>query len=525
MTASRMRPIVTLLDTLDDPKLFQNVFRPTASWAAWRTVLRALFALPPTADDVARYARHTGRSTWPSMPAREAWLIVGRRGGKSRIAALVAVYLACFRDYRRVLAPGERGHVMVLAADRRQARVVFRYVVGLLEAVPMLAALIERRTAEAVHLSNRLTIEIHTSSYRSVRGYTIVGCIADEIAFWGSEDSANPDVQVVNAIRPAMATMPEPLLLGISSPYARRGVLWDAFKTHYGQEADPVLVWNAPTTAMNPTITEAFVAAELEQDEPAARGEYLAEFRVDIEAFITREVVESCVTPGCRERARMPGVSYRAFCDPSGGSGADSFTLAIAHAETRDGRLIAVLDALREIRPPFSPESATADLAALLRTYGIAEVVGDRFGGEFPREMFRKHGVTYRVSEKPKSDLYRDSLPALNSGSVALLDHPRLIVQLAGLERRTSRGGRDSIDHGPHGHDDLANAVCGVLADLLVHQPGSEGGPVPIHGDTIRVDLATWNVPPALRPYNSGHIDWSGLDAQDRRNRQRYGLP
>jgi len=74
----------------------------------------------------------------------------------------VAAYLACFRDYRRVLARGERGHVMVLAADRRQARVVFRYIVGLLEAVPMLAALIERRTAEAIHLSNRITVEVHT---------------------------------------------------------------------------------------------------------------------------------------------------------------------------------------------------------------------------------------------------------------------------------------------------------------------------------------------------------------------------
>jgi hypothetical protein len=40
-------------------------------------------------------------------------------------------------------------------------------------------------------------------------------------------------------------------------------------------------------------------------------------------------------------------------------------------------------------------------------------VVGDRYGGEWPRERFRKHGIDYRVSDKPRSDLYRDMLPAV----------------------------------------------------------------------------------------------------------------
>jgi hypothetical protein len=270
--------------------------------------------------------------------------------------------------------------------------------------------------------------------------------------------------------------VPGSLLLAISSPYARKGALWQAYKDHYAQANDPVLVWQAPTQAMNPTLDEAVIAAAYADDPASAAAEYGAQFRTDVETFVSREVVESCVVPSRHELPPVPGVAYRGFCDPSGGSGTDSYTAAIAHAEPRDGRLMAVLDAVREIRPPFSPESATADLAALLRAYGVQEVTGDRYGGEFPREMFRKHGISYRLSEKPKSDLYRDSLPALNSGSVTLLDHPRLVAQLCGLERRTSRGGRDSIDHGPHGHDDLANCVAGVLADLLVHQPGSEGG-------------------------------------------------
>src|SRR5207249_6013644 len=121
----------------------------------------------------------------------------------------------------------------------------------------------------------------------------------------------------------------------------------------------------------------------------------------------------------------VPGLTYRAFVDPSGGS-ADSFTLAIAHHE--DGK--AVLDALRERRPPFSPEDVVAEFAAVLKTYGVTTVTGDRYAGEWPPEKFRHHGVAYEVSERAKSDLYREALPLLNSRRVELLDDRRLVAQL-----------------------------------------------------------------------------------------------
>jgi len=96
-------------------------------------------------------------------------------------------------------------------------------------------------------------------------------------------------------------------------------------------------------------------------------------------------------------------------------------------------------------------------------------VTGDRYAGEWPRERFREHGITYEVSERTKSDIYRDVLPVFNSGNVELLDLPRIAVQLCGLERRTARGGRDTIDHSPGSHDDVANAVAGAL--LLANVP------------------------------------------------------
>ena len=138
---------------------------------------------------------------------REAWLVCGRRAGKSSFVALIAVYLSCFRTYR--LARGERGVFMVMAADRRQARVVMRYVKGFLHSSPMLASLVARETQTEIELTNGVTLEIHTASFKSVRGYTLVGAIADEIAYWPTDESASPDKEVLQALRPAMATVPE----------------------------------------------------------------------------------------------------------------------------------------------------------------------------------------------------------------------------------------------------------------------------------------------------------------------------
>jgi hypothetical protein len=149
-----------------------------------------------------------------------------------------------------------------------------------------------------------------------------------------------------------------------------------------------------------------------------------------------------------------------AFVDPGGGSGTDAMTLAIAH-KGDDGK--AVLDLAREVRPPFSPESVTTEFSAILQSYGITKVVGDRYAGEWPRERFRVNGISYEVSDKAKSDIYQAVLPILNSSNAELFELPRMFSQFLGLERRTARGGRDSIDHAPSGHDDIANCVAGAL--------------------------------------------------------------
>jgi hypothetical protein len=289
-----------------------------------------------------------------------------------------------------------------------------------------------------------------------------VGIIADEASVWYSEEtgSANADTAILNSVRPTLATTGGPLIV-ISSPYARRGEVYRAYREHYGPQGDPcILVAHGTSRDFNPSLPQSVIDRALQRDPAAASAEYLAQFRSDLESFVSREAVQACVSRGVYERAPATGVRYFGFVDPSGGA-ADSMCLGIAHRE-RDRR--AVLDAVRERKPPFSPAAVVDEFAATLRSYRVSSVTGDHWGGEFVREPFRLHGIRYAVSEQVKSDLYRDLLPALNSGKVELLDNPRVVAQLCALERKTARSGRDSIDHPPGGHDDLCNCVAGAIA-------------------------------------------------------------
>jgi hypothetical protein len=281
--------------------------------------------------------------------------------------------------------------------------------------------------------------------------------LCDELAFWATDDAADPDYAILDALRPAMGTIPNAMLLCASSPYAQRGALFDAFRKYYGRDDAPVLVWKAATREMNPTFPQSTIDIAIERDPASAAAEYGAQFRTDVQGFVSREVVEGCVTRGLFERPPISDLQYYCFVDPSGGS-SDSMTLAIAHREENG----LIVDAVRERKPPFSPEAVVAEFAALMKQYGSVFVRGDKYAGEWPRERFRMHGIEYQVMHKDRSAIYVELLPLLNSGRVDLLDHTRCVAQFCQLERRAGRG-RDVIDHPPGGHDDVCNAVAGAL--------------------------------------------------------------
>lgn len=445
------------------PKLAGKEFSGP-SWSTWRVVARLIDgdAHLLTAKERKLALKLSGRTKLPKEPVREIYVGAGRRSGKSRFGSMAAVWLAA-QEYEQ-LATGETAVVAHVAPDRRQASIDLDYARGLVEASALLRAELAGATSDTLTFAHQTQLEVATASYRTVRGRTMAGAVIDESAFLRSEDSALPDIELARALRPALLTL-KGLLLVISSPHRKVGLLHNAFRKYHGNdEATRGLYIQAESRELNPTLDEAAIAEALEDDPGAGQSEYLGLFRADLEGFLDDALVDGAIIPNRRELPRVAGVRYVAFADPSGGR-QDSFTLAIAHQQPKTSstpeRL--VLDAVRSVKPPFDPEIAVETMAATLEEYGLSSVQGDQYAGEWVPAAFRKAGITYKPSEHTRSEIYLEMLPQFSRGAVELLDSPQLRTQLLLLERRTRAGGRDSVDHPRGAHDDLANSVCGAL--------------------------------------------------------------
>jgi hypothetical protein len=344
---------------------------------------------------------------------------------------------------------------MCLACDREQAGIVLNYVRSYFQDIPFLKRMVTNETATGLDLSNGVDIVIATNDYRSVRGRAVAVAILDECAFWHDDRSAAPDAETYNAIVPGTVTVGG-MIIGISTPHKKSGLLYTKWREHYGQEGD-VLVVGAPSPTMNPTLDKKLIEREIERDPAVGRAEWLAEWREDLASYIDRALIEAAVDVGVVVRPRIPDVTYHAFCDPSGGS-SDSMALAIAHREEDT----VILDCLVEKPAPFNAAAVTAEMAKTLCEYGLSGCRGDRYGAQWVVQSFAANGITYYHSNRDRSAIYADAVPLFTSGRARLLDNKRLVGQLAALERRTSAT-REKIDHPRGARDDVANAAAGAL--------------------------------------------------------------
>jgi len=456
---------MNIIEAIQDPRFFRPLFKDLKSWNSWFVLLKGLYGLPLESDKERQiFSACTGLTRPPDGQAREAYIIAGRRSGKSFMASVNAVYLATFRDWKPYLSPGEKGWIFIVATDRDQAKIIKRYIAAILNSTAVFRNMIVKESEWEIELKNDINIAVKTCNFRSLRGFTVLAAICEEMAFWRDENSANPAQEVLAAIRPALATIPESMLIAISTPYSRAGILWEQYRTNFGNDdGTRPLIWKAPTRIMNPTIDSGTIANAMRDDPERARAEWEAEWREDIEAFLSLEIIEAAIVQGRYELPKVDGFSYKAFMDPSGGR-QDSFSIAITHQE--ENRKL-VLDCIREVVPPFQPRVVVSEYAKLLKEYEIHTVMSDRYSGEWVRCAFQECGINIEYSDLSSSEIYLEFLPSLANGSIELLDHKKLKDQLRGLERKTRTGGRDSISHGNYtgAHDDVANAVAGACLE------------------------------------------------------------
>ena len=455
-TQRRTRPPPDIDEAMIDPNLLGAGLGSATTWAAWIAILRAAWGLPLDAQQRAVFDTVAGHRAPPTQRVAELWAVVGRRSGKSRMAAAIAVFFSLLAPLKR-LAPGEIGHIVVLSASKAQAKVVFGYVLGFIESSAILRQQIEHVRAEEIVLKGNVVIGVHTSSFRTIRGRTLLAAVFDETAYWRDESSAAPDVEIYRAVTPALATTGG-MLVAISSPYRKVGLLHTKHRDHFGQDGN-VLVVQAPSTELNPLLDVAVIANARQADPDAARAEWDSEFRTDLTSLFDDAVIDAAIDNSRPpELPRLPGVRHYCFTDSSAGRH-DHYTACVAH---KSGERV-IIDALRGHAPPFDPNVVTAEFGKLAKSYGCSEVTGDNFSAEWVVSAWQSAGVRYLRSELTRSEIYLESLPLWNRHAVSIPNHARLIRELRLLERKVHRSGKDSVDHGSGGSDDYSNSVCGAM--------------------------------------------------------------
>jgi hypothetical protein len=199
------------------------------------------------------------------------------------------------------------------------------------------------------------------------------------------------------------------------------------------------------------------------------------------------------------ELPRTANVTYRSFDDPMGGRG-DSWAKCIAH---REGDKV-VIDLVCTWPPQVGVHVIAKESAEIGKQYGCQSTTGDNYAGEWPKEAFLVHGVSYERCELMKSDLYLAAIPLMSSRRVELLDNDRMVKEFRRLERKRGRGGKDAIQHGDR-HDDLVNAIAGAVY-LVMAKPVADPRAIPIGvgtglGALIKRDIGSWRDSP--NPFTS----------------------
>ena len=121
-----------------------------------------------------------------------------------------------------------------------------------------------------------------------------------------------------------------------------------------------------------------------------------------------------------------------------------------------------IVDLVRGQAPPFDPQNVTRTFAALVKGYGLRAITGDNYAASWVETAWLAEGVVFERSKLSRSELYLEAIPLFTRELISLPNHPRLLRELRLLERRTSRVGKDIVDHGRNGSDDYSNSAVGA---------------------------------------------------------------
>lgn len=432
------------------------------------TILLASRGEVLTDAQAALFERHAGRA-WPGPgePPHEVHLVTGRQSGKTgRVGATLSLEAAFNPATTEGLEPGYSRHIATVAPTRRQARIAYDRVRALVQERPALRVHLEGEpTNQEISLDFGIKVGVWAARGAYLRGLQARLLLLDEAAFLPAE-GPRADLDLIEAVRPGMAMVPNAQIVCITSPWAQVGYVFEAYRRR--SEFADVFVFQAASWELNPAIPQRFLDRERARDPELFQREYGGEFVSTISAYLPAASIEACVVSGRKQLPAEPGKRYVCAIDQAYRQ--DRFALAVGHQE---GDRV-VVDLLHSWIPgrgrALRLESLLPELKALIQPYGINVLLGDQFAADAFREVLRREGMDYgerTFTTDSKRNMYASLKAGIVGEAVELLDHDASLRELRTLEARVTPAGnvRIAAPEVAGFHDDFAD----VLA-ILVHE-------------------------------------------------------
>jgi hypothetical protein len=425
---------------------------------------------------------------------QEIVLKAGVRSGKDMVASALSLWEGIFGMHAEVAAVGEVPVIVCVAQDRAAAVHVFlNYVKGYIRHSALLADQVAKVRRDSVELKSGVHVRAYPSTDSAMLGISSPMIVLDEIAAWPSDPGLqNNDVAIYRALRSRQGSFRSATRAFIlSTPRGQAGVLYDAFRDFGRQDPNSrTLLWSSSTAEMNPIFSRDLLAREQKRDPHGFSQYYEATFGISERSFLDAVWIANAV----REFDQLvyepaSGRTWGAACDWSGGSErGDSTAMAVGFREHVDGldRIVVAKVQVWDLArgENWNPETIAEQMTAILKSYGLRNIWGDRYAAGFIRSAFERRGITYsnpvkrtlkgatdgwqqgKYLDEPldRSALYLTALPFFASGQIVIPNNVRLLKELGDLERKTT--GKETVDHPAGQHDDVANAVCACIAKL-----------------------------------------------------------
>lgn len=476
----------SIIDFVTDPQMLGLAISP-----AQQTCLKSIYGMPLTKPELRLFQQCTGRSTPAPLGYPEATIVSGARGGKdSRIAAPTVLYEAIFGGHDRAASIGETPVVALVAQDTKAAGIAFRYIKDYLLKSPLLRSMLAGEPlAMSLRLTNGLVIQCFPSTSTSMRGYSICTAILDEIAYFALEGMADSDAEIQASIFRGMINFEHTKLIKISTPWMKSGILFQDYESSFGKDDPDLLVWQASSTLMNPSLRSSVLDRMRRRNPAMAAREFDAIFTDDLQAFLPQPWIDAAVMVGrFGSTPNLHQHSYFGVIDPTS-AGSDTFTLAIGHPEMHGPDLIVFQDYAKGWVRPRSGTldlegTVVAEIAQVCQEFGVTYLISDRHAKGWVAQAFARHGIEVisdddaydNVTVPDKSGAYQELEIALSQGRVRILDHAETIRQLKLLEKSARPGGKVLIDSPRNAHDDYAN-VLALLTHTILEAGAEPVGP------------------------------------------------